>query len=92
MNLVKRITVTLILLCSIVPALTAYASSPRQTGVRARTYSAERSSSARSASRPYYGGGKHTASHGGTYRAGGSSHKGGHYTSAIGSHHYGRHK
>jgi hypothetical protein len=50
------------------------------------------SSSRSSGSRPYYGGGKHTTSHGGSYGTGGSSHKGGHYTSATGSHHYGQHK
>ena len=46
------------------------------------------------AQRPYYGGGKHTTSHGGTYTGsrGGSSHKGGHYTSPTGSRQYGRHK
>jgi hypothetical protein len=46
------------------------------------------------ASRPYYGGGRHTTSHGGSYRGGssGSSHKGGHYASRTGSHSYGRHK
>ena len=40
----------------------------------------------------YYGGGKHTTSHGGTYVGGsGSSHKGGHYIGPHG-HQYGRHK
>jgi hypothetical protein len=44
-------------------------------------------------SRPYYGGGKHTASHGGKYSGGrGSSHKGGKYRSPSGQHIYGRHK
>lgn len=43
-------------------------------------------------SRFYYGGGKHTSSHGGTYVGGhGSSHKGGHYIGPHG-HKYGRHK
>jgi hypothetical protein len=45
------------------------------------------------AQRPYYGGGRHTSSHGGTYAQGqSSSHKGAHYTSPTGSHQYGRHK
>ena len=46
------------------------------------------------AQRPYYGGGRHTTSHGGTYTRSqsGSSHKGGRYTSPTGSHQYGRHK
>jgi len=44
--------------------------------------------------RPYYGGGKHTESHGGTYRGSyaGSTHKNGHYTSPNGTRRYGRHK
>src|ERR1700722_8946850 len=46
-----------------------------------------RSSSSRSsASRPNYGGGKHTTSHGGVFRgSSGSSHKGGKYQSPTGS-------
>lgn len=46
------------------------------------------------AARPYYGGGKHTESHGGTYRGGqgGSAHKGRTYRSPTGSHSYGKHK
>ena len=44
-------------------------------------------------SRPYYGGGHHTTSHGGHYSSGkGSSHKGGHYKNARTGNHYGRHK
>jgi hypothetical protein len=54
--------------------------------------SSGRSGSRSSGSRPYYGGGSHTSSHGGSYGRGGSSHKGGHYTSTTGSHRYGRHK
>jgi hypothetical protein len=42
--------------------------------------------------RPYYGGGHHTSSHGGSYDTSSSSHRGGHYTSQAGSHRYGRHK
>jgi len=39
----------------------------------------------------YYGGGRHTSSHGGTYIGGsGSSHRGGHYVGPFGG--YGRHK
>jgi hypothetical protein len=45
-----------------------------------------------SGSQPYFGGSSHASSHGGSYRRGGSSHKGGHYTSTTGSHRYGRHK
>src|ERR1700682_6272531 len=52
-----------------------------------------RSSSGRSRSssgRTYYGGGKHTSSHGGRYASGrGSSHKGGRYMGPTGSGRYG---
>jgi hypothetical protein len=46
-----------------------------------------------SISRPYYGGGHHTSSHGGRYAGGtGSSHKGGTYKNARTGNQYGRHK
>lgn len=42
---------------------------------------------------PYYGGGRHTTSHGGSYSGGsGSSHRGGHYTNFRTSNTYGRHR
>ncbi len=42
---------------------------------------------------PSYGGGKHTASHGGKYSGGkGSSHKGGTYKNTKTANQYGRHK
>jgi hypothetical protein len=43
---------------------------------------------------PYYGGGKHTTSHGGTYAGStkGSSHKGGHYVNSKTYDTYGKHK
>lgn len=51
------------------------------------------SSRSYSSSRPYYGGGHHTGSHGGYYAGGhGSSHKGGHYINSRTGNHYGRHK
>lgn len=44
-------------------------------------------------SRPSYGGGKHTSSHGGHYQSGkGSSHKGGAYRNSRTSDQYGKHK
>ncbi len=44
-------------------------------------------------SRPYYGGGKHTQSHGGHYSQGrGSSHKGGTYKNPRSGDQYGKHK
>jgi hypothetical protein len=43
--------------------------------------------------RVYYGGGRHTYSHGGHYAGGsGSSLGGGHYQNHRTGHHYGRHK
>jgi hypothetical protein len=43
--------------------------------------------------RTYYGGGRHTSSHGGYYAGGtGSSHKGGHYQNYRTGNHYGRHR
>lgn len=50
------------------------------------------STSAFASSRPHYGGGHHSSSHGGSYGVGGSSHRGGHYTSQTGSHRYGTHR
>lgn len=42
---------------------------------------------------PYYGGGRHTTSHGGHYSGGtGSHHHGGHYVNPRTSNTYGRHK
>lgn len=46
-----------------------------------------------SGSRPYYGGGHHTTSHGGHYQSGsGSSHKGGKYKNTKTDDQYGKHK
>jgi hypothetical protein len=46
-----------------------------------------------SSARPYYGGGKHTTSHGGHYIGGlGSSHRGGHYFNLGTGNQYGIHK
>lgn len=46
-----------------------------------------------SAPRPYYGGGTHTTSHGGTYIGGnGSSHKGGTYSNPSSNNRYGIHQ
>lgn len=46
-----------------------------------------------SSARPYYGGGKHTSSHGGAYNGGqGSSHRGGTYSNPRSRDRYGRHK
>jgi hypothetical protein len=61
-------------------------------GRGARSYSSHTRTS--TTGRTYYGGGKHTESHGGnySYSNSGSSHKGGRYTSPTGSHQYGRHK
>ncbi|HEX2543291.1 MAG TPA: hypothetical protein VHL79_00335 [Ramlibacter sp.] len=46
-----------------------------------------------SGSRPSYGGGKHTSSHGGHYQGGkGSSHKGGDYRNTRSGDRYGKHR
>jgi len=48
--------------------------------------------SSKAGARPYYGGGKHTYSHGGNYQGGrGSSHKGGTYRNPGSGDRYGRH-
>jgi hypothetical protein len=45
------------------------------------------------ASRPYYGGGHHTTSHGGRYQGETNvHHKGGHYRNPKSNNQYGRHK
>jgi hypothetical protein len=63
------------------------------THAKSHTSSHPTSHSLRSSNaRPYYGGGRHTSSHGGSYGVTGSTHRSGHYTSTTGSHHYGRHK
>ena len=68
----------------VLAALIAFSSSAEARGSRGYSYHT---------SRPYYGGGHHTASHGGYYVGGsGSSHRGGHYRNALSSNHYGRHK
>jgi predicted RNA-binding protein YlqC (UPF0109 family) len=91
----KRLIAVGLLLCfSFAPT---FAASGPHSGSRSYSHSSSRSSfnhsyPRSSSSRPYYGGGRHTASHGGSYGVSGSSHRGEHYTSRTGSHHYGRHK
>lgn len=59
----------------------------RYKGYSSRSYSKSYSP------RPYYGGGRHTYSHGGSYSGGfGSSHRGGKYRNYSTGHRYGRHK
>lgn len=51
------------------------------------------SSFAKNSSRPHYGGGSHTVSHGGHYAGGsGKSHKGGSYKNSKTGNRYGTHK
>jgi hypothetical protein len=87
----KRLAAILILLCIMVSLCAAHAATPKyRTGTHARTYSTARHSSA---SRPYYGGGKHTTSHGGQYPgATNSHHKNGHYNNWRSGNRYGVHK
>jgi len=49
---------------------------------------------AKGSSRPFYGGGRHTTSHGGTFQGArpGSSHKGGKYRNPRTGDQYGQHK
>ena len=55
--------------------------------------SADAKGGGRSGSRPSYGGGTHTSSHGGGYKGGsGSSHKGGTYKNPKTDDRYGTHK
>jgi hypothetical protein len=64
-----------------------------QKGHGSHHSSSSRSSGVR-ASRPHYGGGSHTESHGGRYVGGSgvSSHKGGHYKNERTNNQYGTHK
>ncbi|MHB1674729.1 MAG: hypothetical protein ACYCSP_10845 [Acidobacteriaceae bacterium] len=87
----KRFAAMLALLC-IMPFLpVAYASTRKHpTGIHARAYSTACHSSA---SRRYYGGGKHTTSHGGQYPgATNSHHRNGHYQNWRTANRYGVHK
>ena len=90
-NFMKRFAAILTLLCIMVSLCAAHAANPKyRTGTHARTYSTARRSSA---SRPYYGGGKHTASHGGQYPgATNSHHRNGHYNNWRSGNRYGVHK
>jgi hypothetical protein len=87
----KRFVAILALLCIMVSVPTAYAGAPKyRASTYARIHGAARHSSA---SRPYYGGGKHTTSHGGQYRgATNSHHKNGHYNNWRSGNRYGVHK
>jgi hypothetical protein len=85
----RRLGVLSLTLCLLVPVAFSRTGSH---SYHARASHSARTSHGTSSSCPYYGGGHHTESHGGSYGVSGSSHNGGHYTSATGSHHYGRHK
>ena len=87
----KQFIVLAALLCIMLFLPIAYASTRKHpTGIHARTYSAVRHSSA---SRPYYGGGRHTTSHGGQYPgATNAHHRNGHYQNWWSGNRYGVHK
>jgi hypothetical protein len=87
----KRIASMLALLCIMLPLLAAYASTPKHpTRTHTKSYSVARHSSA---SRPYYGGGKHTTSHGGQFSgATNFHHRSGHYENWRTGNRYGVHK
>jgi hypothetical protein len=90
-NSMKRIAALLVLLCTMTFLSAAYAGTPKyRTGTHARSYSTARQPSA---SRPYYGGGKHTTSHGGQYPGETNSHhRDGHYSNWQTGNRYGIHK
>lgn len=83
---------TRLLLCCAMSSF-VYATTPRRAVRTAPTryHSATHSGSVR---RPYYGGGKHTGSHGGAFPGSiNANHKNGHYQSPItGTRTYGKHK
>ncbi len=80
-----------LLLCFTLSPSTSNAGAPQyRIGTHARVYNSPRHSTA---SRPYYGGGKHTTSHGGQYPgAMNSHHKNGHYKNWRSANRYGVHK
>lgn len=80
-----------VLLCVMACLTPAHAHSPKhRTSGHTRSYRASRRSSA---SRPYYGGGKHGASHGGQYLGSTNSHhRDGHYRNWRSGNRYGVHE
>jgi len=91
MKTLKRIAAVLALLSFMACLSPAYASGSKpQTGVRTRANSPVGHPRT---SRPYYGGGRHTTSHGGQYPgATNAHHKNGHYQNWRSSNRYGVHK
>jgi len=87
----KRLAALLAFLSIMVSLSAAHAGTPKyRTGTHTKTYSAAHHSSA---SRPYYGGGKHTTSHGGQYPgATNSHHRNGHYQNWRTANRYGVHQ
>ena len=87
----KHFATLLFLLCCIASLPTADASSTKpRTVFHPRMYSTTRHTSA---SRPYYGGGRHTTSHGGSYPGETNSHhRNGHYQNWPSNNRYGVHK
>jgi hypothetical protein len=87
----KRIAALLVLLCIMTFLSAAYAGTSKYgTRPYTRNYSTPRQPSA---SRPYYGGGKHTTSHGGQYPGETNSHhRDGHYSNWQTGNRYGIHK
>ena len=87
----KRIAALLVLLCISLLLSAAYAGTPRyRTGIHPKTYGTAHHPSS---GRPYYGGSKHTTSHGGQYPgATNSHHRNGHYQNWGTANRYGVHK
>jgi len=86
----KRIA-AMLFFCAMLTLPAVCASTPKyRTGTRAKYHSTVHHSSA---SRPYYGGKKHTTSHGGQYPgATNSHHRNGHYQNWRTANRYGVHK
>jgi hypothetical protein len=79
----KRIAGMLTVLCALVSLPAVYASTAKHRSTSHHS----------SASRPYYGGGKHTTSHGGQYPGAiNSHHRNGHYQNWRSANRYGVHK
>jgi hypothetical protein len=78
--------------CSLLSLPAAFAAT-HETGID-RVYTAyHRTAHSSSASRPLYGGGHHTKSHGGSYPGEtNANHKNGHYSNWRSANHYGVHK
>jgi hypothetical protein len=87
----KSTTLATALLCSLLALPAAFATTHRIYSPRPSAHHTTAHSP--SASRPYYGGGHHTTSHGGSYPGEtNANHKNGHYRNWKSANRYGAHK